>query len=246
MQHRGVAQLGSALRSGRRGRRFKSCHPDQPKGLLGSTTSVPAGPSSSAGSGHCGCTVRRSREQEQARQKGQWHDDDARRLSEQVADPRTSTRRPRSAAPGSARSPGRRGPRRDRRRGRSRPTRHTARRRRSARSGRCAAGRATPVGRAARPGRRSVTWSEVMSRITIYLTVGSAFLVVLVLTVQKTGFGTPFRVMAIGFGPAALVMGTLTAVRVDLASRVFYPTTTTLVSRRLRRSRRPGRPDRRG
>ena len=26
--HRGVAQLGSALRSGRRGRRFKSCHPD--------------------------------------------------------------------------------------------------------------------------------------------------------------------------------------------------------------------------
>jgi hypothetical protein len=68
-----------------------------------------------------------------------------------------------------------------------------------------------------------VTWSEVMSRITIYLTVGSAFLVVLVLTVQKTGFGTPFRVMAIGFGPAALVMGTLTAVRVDLASRVFSP-----------------------
>ena len=29
MQLRGVAQLGSALRSGRRGRRFKSCHPDQ-------------------------------------------------------------------------------------------------------------------------------------------------------------------------------------------------------------------------
>ena len=26
--HRDVAQLGSALRSGRRGRRFKSCHPD--------------------------------------------------------------------------------------------------------------------------------------------------------------------------------------------------------------------------
>jgi hypothetical protein len=28
---RDVAQLGSALRSGRRGRRFKSCHPDQQK-----------------------------------------------------------------------------------------------------------------------------------------------------------------------------------------------------------------------
>ncbi len=26
--HRDVAQLGSALRSGRRGRRFESCHPD--------------------------------------------------------------------------------------------------------------------------------------------------------------------------------------------------------------------------
>ena len=29
MSHRGVAQLGSARRSGRRGRRFKSCHPDK-------------------------------------------------------------------------------------------------------------------------------------------------------------------------------------------------------------------------
>ena len=27
-KYRDVAQLGSALRSGRRGRRFKSCHPD--------------------------------------------------------------------------------------------------------------------------------------------------------------------------------------------------------------------------
>ena len=31
----GVAQLGSALRSGRRGRRFKSCHPDQSRDLRG-------------------------------------------------------------------------------------------------------------------------------------------------------------------------------------------------------------------
>ncbi len=28
MTYRDVAQLGSALRSGRRGRRFESCHPD--------------------------------------------------------------------------------------------------------------------------------------------------------------------------------------------------------------------------
>lgn len=29
VHQRGVAQFGRALRSGRRGRRFKSCHPDQ-------------------------------------------------------------------------------------------------------------------------------------------------------------------------------------------------------------------------
>jgi hypothetical protein len=68
-------------------------------------------------------------------------------------------------------------------------------------------------------GTRSMTWSEVMSRITIHLTVVSAFLVVLALTAQATGFGTPFRVMAIGFASAALVMGSLTAIRVNLASR---------------------------
>src|SRR5690606_21061683 len=33
-QHRGVAQLGSALRSGRRGRGFKSRHPDAGQGPL--------------------------------------------------------------------------------------------------------------------------------------------------------------------------------------------------------------------
>ena len=38
--HRGVAQLGSALRSGRRGRRFKSCHPDHsPRSTPGATGS---------------------------------------------------------------------------------------------------------------------------------------------------------------------------------------------------------------
>ncbi|MGO4662992.1 hypothetical protein AB4Z14_14090 [Terrabacter sp. 2TAF16] len=68
-------------------------------------------------------------------------------------------------------------------------------------------------------GTRSMTWSEIMSRITIYLTVVSAFLVVLALTAQATGFGTPFRVMAVGFASAALVMGSLTAIRVNLASR---------------------------
>lgn len=47
----------------------------------------------------------------------------------------------------------------------------------------------------------------------------SALLVVLVLTVQRTGFGAPFRVMAIGFAAVTLVMGTLTAIRVNMASQ---------------------------
>ena len=38
-RHRGVAQLGSALRSGRRGRGFKSRHPDSKK-QIGQTTDV--------------------------------------------------------------------------------------------------------------------------------------------------------------------------------------------------------------
>ena len=68
-------------------------------------------------------------------------------------------------------------------------------------------------------GTRSMTWSEVMSRITIHLTVVSAFLLVLALTAQVSGFSTAFRTMAIGLASAALVMGTLTGIRVNLASR---------------------------
>lgn len=68
-------------------------------------------------------------------------------------------------------------------------------------------------------GTRSMTWGEVMSRITIYLTVVSAFLVVLALTASATGFGMPFMVMAIGFAATALVLGTLTGLRVAAASQ---------------------------
>lgn len=66
---------------------------------------------------------------------------------------------------------------------------------------------------------RSMTWSEVMSRITIHLTVTSASLVVLALVAQATGFGTGFRVMAIGLAAYSLVLGTLTAARVHNASQ---------------------------
>lgn len=65
---------------------------------------------------------------------------------------------------------------------------------------------------------RSMTWSEVMSRITIHLTVSSAALVVLALVVQADGFGTAFDVLSIGLASAVLVLGSLTAVRINSAS----------------------------
>ena len=65
---------------------------------------------------------------------------------------------------------------------------------------------------------RSMTWSEVMSRITVHLTVSSASLVVLALVAQATDFGPEFRVMAVGLAAAVLVFGTLTGLRVFMAS----------------------------
>lgn len=65
---------------------------------------------------------------------------------------------------------------------------------------------------------RSMTWSEVMSRITLHLTVTSASLVVLALVAQASGFGDAFRVMAIGLAATSLVLGTLTGARVHNAS----------------------------
>lgn len=65
---------------------------------------------------------------------------------------------------------------------------------------------------------RSTTWSEVMSRITIHLTVSSAALVVLALTAQATGFGPVFQLLSIGLASAILLLGTLTGLRVHMAS----------------------------
>lgn len=65
---------------------------------------------------------------------------------------------------------------------------------------------------------RGMTWSEVMSRITIHLTVTSASLVVLALVVQVSGFGTAFTVMSIGLTSAVLLLGTLTGLRINNAS----------------------------
>jgi hypothetical protein len=65
---------------------------------------------------------------------------------------------------------------------------------------------------------RSMTWSEVMSRIVIHLTVLSAALVVLALIAQVNGFGLAFRVLSLGLAGAALLLGTLTGIRVHNAS----------------------------
>jgi len=68
-------------------------------------------------------------------------------------------------------------------------------------------------------GTRSMTWSEIMSRISILLTVMSAFLVVLALVAQGVGFDESLLGLAIGFAVASLVVGSLTALRVALASQ---------------------------
>jgi len=65
---------------------------------------------------------------------------------------------------------------------------------------------------------RSMTWAEVMSRITIHLTVTSASLVVLALMAQAQGFGQAFQTMSIGLCAVVFVLGTLTAQRVANAS----------------------------
>jgi hypothetical protein len=61
-------------------------------------------------------------------------------------------------------------------------------------------------------GTRGTTWTEVMSRISIHLTVAAAGLVVLALVAQGVGLGTAFDVLSIGLASAVLVLGTLTGV----------------------------------
>ena len=55
-----------------------------------------------------------------------------------------------------------------------------------------------------------MTWSEVMSRLTVHPAVASAALVVLALTTQASGFGVAFHVLSIGLTSAILVLETLT------------------------------------
>ena len=69
---------------------------------------------------------------------------------------------------------------------------------------------------------RSLTWSEVMSRIMAQFTFTSAVLVVLALVVQRSGTDGPFRPLALGLGGAVLLTGTLTSLRVRNASHEDY------------------------
>lgn len=68
-------------------------------------------------------------------------------------------------------------------------------------------------------GTRSMTWNEIMSRITIHLAVVSAFLVVLALAAQELGTGPTFIRLAIGLSSAVVLLGTLTWLRVGIASQ---------------------------
>jgi len=58
-----------------------------------------------------------------------------------------------------------------------------------------------------------MTWSEIFSRTSIFLTVLSATVVALSLVAQGTGFGQAFRVFALLVLPIALLVGLSTYIR---------------------------------
>jgi hypothetical protein len=60
---------------------------------------------------------------------------------------------------------------------------------------------------------RSMTWSEIFSRTSIFLTVLSATVVALSLMAQATGFGQSFRVFGLLVLPIVLLVGLATYIR---------------------------------
>lgn len=60
---------------------------------------------------------------------------------------------------------------------------------------------------------RSITWQEVFSRTSIFLTILSAAVVALSLVVQAGGFGTSFRIFAFVVLPIVLLVGLGTFIR---------------------------------
>ena len=60
---------------------------------------------------------------------------------------------------------------------------------------------------------RSMTWNEVFSRASMFITVLSAAVVALALVAQATGFGPGFRVFALLVLPVVLLVGVATIIR---------------------------------
>lgn len=60
---------------------------------------------------------------------------------------------------------------------------------------------------------RSMTWNEVFSRASMFITVLSAAVVALALVAQATGFGSSFRVFALLVLPVVLLVGLATLIR---------------------------------
>ena len=65
---------------------------------------------------------------------------------------------------------------------------------------------------------RSMTWNEVFSRATMFLTVLSAAVVALALVAQATDFGPGFRLFALLVLPVVLLVGVATVIRLGDAN----------------------------
>src|SRR5690348_13817283 len=64
---------------------------------------------------------------------------------------------------------------------------------------------------------RSMTWNEVFTRASMYITVLSAAVVALALVAQVTAFGPAFRVFALLVLPVVLLVGIATMIRLGEA-----------------------------
>jgi hypothetical protein len=65
---------------------------------------------------------------------------------------------------------------------------------------------------------RSITWNEIFSRATMFITMLSAAVVALALVAQATNFGPPFRLFALLILPIVLLMGFATFIRLGEAN----------------------------
>ncbi|HZC04181.1 MAG TPA: hypothetical protein VE338_00930 [Ktedonobacterales bacterium] len=65
---------------------------------------------------------------------------------------------------------------------------------------------------------RSMTWNEVFSRASVFVTVLSAAVVALALVAQATAFGTAFHIFALLVLPIVLLVGVATVIRLGDAN----------------------------